>query len=188
MIITQKSLLKELLFFQYKQYLNTFANAISGIDVIEDNIWTYLCCPNVENTLNDEIKLYYEVKNRNTWDTSMKSKSISYDSFMMGFIYCVFDKYTKGNRNLVPSFRNDLYYFINDKSQTKFIHSSLKYCFALLLTMINEIQDVLLQQHKHINCSVHNNLFYNINYYNKDCALDHYFNNLLRNIPVLLAQ
>lgn len=185
MMVAHDSMLMKSLYHRYTQYLKVFAKPISEIDLIIDNIWDYLCCANHESMFKDNLKLYYEVKLHNRWDTSIKSKNVSYDTFMKGFICCAFDKYTSKSSSFVPSTRNDVYYFNDYISQSQFIHSALRFGFVLILSMINEIEDVLMRQRM---CSDYNESFYHINYYNKNCALDHYFNNLFCNMPLLLTQ
>lgn len=196
-IYDNKIIIKDHLFYNFKRYLNNFAPNISHIELITQHIWSYISIPKYDSNL--LFKLYYEIKNRNTWETDIKYITLNYDEFMSGFIYCVIDKFhsTQPDDTIVPSLRKDVRYFKNlnhFKKWNLYYHISF-YGFVLINEIIIQIYDYIKDKMCAVFCdkSTQNKdntpiqeVFYSINYYNKYSSLNSILNKIICNYPLSL--
>ena len=158
----------------YENILNAYYPELGKVDLIKMHIWSFL---DIEDEIyNKSIKLYYEIKNRNNWETSIKCIDLTMNEFIYGFICCIYDN--KESKTLIPYLRRHIAYFKNKfyakQKYSKYIQHNFN--------AVRDIEEAILNFVTYDNKKFQQEyMVYSINYYNNTCSLNNHIKHILNN-------
>ena len=161
-------------FHCYENIMDVYYPELCKIDLIKMHIWSFL---DVEDKIhNKRMKLYYEIKNRNNWETSIKCIDLTMKEFIYGFMNCVYDN--KENETIIPYLRCHIAYFKNELYAKQNYSKYIQYNFNAVRDIEQAILNFVTYDNKKFQQEY---MVYSINYYNNTCSLNNHIKHILNN-------
>ena len=161
-------------FHCYENIMDVYYPELGKVDLINMHICSFL---DLEDKIhNKSMKLYYEIKNRNNWESSIKCIDLTMKEFIYGFMYCIYDN--KENETIIPYLRHHVSYFKSKIYAEQNYNWWIKYNF----NAVRDVEEAILNFVTYDNQKFqYVDTVYSINYYNHTCSLNNHIKHILNN-------